>query len=219
MPLTLGRESDAHRPFPSSPLAKWWWHATIDLVAALDLAYITQGTIRLQLAIVFSGRPRTLYEAAALLGKHSSDIRKTVHRMHDDGLLAADPEPRRKGTVFSVKDEHQGLLDQALAEAQPPGYCLAGQRALEVQRDKLEPFYRVIKKREFSSVIAWMIELDGAGRVLLVLSHRANRRQAELLQTALEAAGHSVRSGLFGEPASGKELYAGVRGVEIAADS
>lgn len=185
-------------------------------MSEIELEYLTKSPNRLRLAVVFSGRPRTLYEAAGLLGKKSGAIRSRVHTMYGDGFLSADPEPVTEGTVFHVKDEHQGLLDEALAEAQPEGYCLIGQRLLEVETDEIAAFYRVIKNREFSSVIAWMVELDGSGRRLLALTQRATAQQAELLQAALQDSGHSVRPGQFGEVISGGELRDRVRGIEIA---
>jgi hypothetical protein len=68
-------------------------------------------------------------------------------------------------------------------------------------------------------VVAWTIELDGAGRRLLALSHHATRHQVDLLQSALQGSGDRVRAGSFGEMGCAAELHRRISALEASIEA
>lgn len=127
--------------------------------------------------------------------------------MCQDGVLLADPSPPARGSDFSVNQDWTEALEEAMAEAQAPGRCIGGQRILEVVVETRSDFSEVVRNRSLSGVIAWAVELDGAGRLLLVLSTRASRHQAEMLTAELQAQGIEARPGRFGEVMAFSDLF------------
>jgi len=171
----------------------------------------------LRIAVAVAGeRPLTLYEIARALGESSSsNIQRRLHRLHSEGVVAADPEPPAAGSVFRLRDEYRDVLSAALTRREPPGICNDGQRVLDVEFEELHPFHEVIRRRELSVGIAWAIELS-PNRMLLVLSRATERRAALLLQQALESAGITVRASRFGDSLSGEALQREAKAMEIA---
>jgi hypothetical protein len=173
--------------------------------------------LQLEIAVVLSTRPRTLYETATAVGRKSGDIQRTLRKMHEEGWVAADAAEPVQGTQYWLHPDRRHEFEAALETAQLPGLLVEGQRILEIAAVDLGAIYEVLERVELSAPIAWLIELDGSNRRLLGLHGDTSMLQAQRLQAALQAAGIECRPGRVGARIDGRTLREHAAGVLEAA--
>lgn len=167
------------------------------MAAYLEANYFSR--LRLDIALVYSGRKRTLYEGAKALGKPSGSIQRAVRRMHAEGALeASDPEPTR-GTLYWLNPDAAQALAKALDDSPPAGMLIDGQRYVEVKIADRRQMHEVLIRQELGSLIHWAAELDGAERWFLAVAPWATRLQTDRLQAALAAVGAECASRRVGD--------------------
>jgi DNA-binding PadR family transcriptional regulator len=145
---------------------------------------------RRDLALVFSGEPKTAYEAAKELGRPTGSIFGVLRRMHTDGLLLADtdPDPPTRGTLYRLAESGARLLEETLQPRDELGHVHDGQRLLHVEYDRdLTAASRVLVESVSAGVIAWGAELPAGW--LLAMVPDADAFRVRRLVGAFEQAG------------------------------
>ncbi|MDX6648716.1 MAG: hypothetical protein QOJ97_667 [Solirubrobacteraceae bacterium] len=161
---------------------------------------------RREIASLLSEKPRTLYETAKAMGKPSGAIYRIVHRMVDDGVLDADPNPPTRGTLFSLSDVYRERLHDGLSDDQATGVLVPNQRVVLVSDLTPAQLYGVIEHTSLAACIGWLVELEAGSTFLLGLHLDVTMLQAHRLAVALERSGGDVKGGRIGEILAGDAL-------------
>lgn len=157
------------------------------MTAYLEAGYFTR--LRLDIALVYSGRRRTLYEGAKALGKPSGSIQRAVRRMHEDGALEASDREPTQGTLYWLNPDADEALEKALVDSAPTGMLTNGQRYMEVRLAERRELHKVLSRQEFGGLVHWAAELDSDERWLVAIAPWATRLQADRMRAAMTAAG------------------------------
>lgn len=159
-----------------------------------------------QIVALVSEQPRTLYETAKILGVPSGHIFRQMRRMVDDGVLVADPDPPRRGTLYSASPLSEEALQDAIPGDAAAGVLRPMQRIVIVYPNELGDLYRVLDRPSLGSCVAWLAEIDGAGGVLIGLHEGTPMLQAHRLTIAFERSGARVMSGVVSEVLPGNAV-------------
>jgi hypothetical protein len=154
---------------------------------------------RRDLALVFSEKPRTIYEAAKALGRPTGSIYRLVQRMADANLLLADSDPPVRGTMYRLNPEARAALDEAAAGAHATGLLMQGQKLLVVRGGPGRlALQQLLLRPTVAGALAWAATVDGGG-MLLALAPDAASLQRDKLAVALEQADFKYREIDVGE--------------------
>ena len=159
---------------------------------------------------------RTLYETGKAIGRRSGDIQRIVHGMVSDGLLRpSDPEPTR-GTQFSLTEAGHTALERELETELVPGLFVDHQRFLRVVISDERALQAVFAEREFSALLAWVMETGRGDEWLLALRPDLTRRHpVSRLIGALKDSGAECEALLSNSILSADEFRAIGAGLDV----
>lgn len=164
--------------------------------------------LRLEIATVLIGRRLTLYEAARALGKRSGDIQKTLRSMHAEGVVVCEDEEPERGSRFSLAEEFEQELSEALRADQIPGLIGPDQDFLLLAASNHRALDEVFARGDLSAAVSWGARLGSATSMLVAIAPKASESDYLRLLAALEAAGVEISSHRSATVSDGRTLRA-----------
>lgn len=174
---------------------------------------------RVELLRAFSDGPLPANEAAKRVGKQTPAIYSLLKRMYEDELVAAEPDPPTRGSVYNLTDVGRRALASALAVRKQPGSLHAGQQLLLIdQPARLADALSVFAREAVSGAVDWAAEVGGGW--LLALSPELDDSFALMqLRRALEQERISCRQLTLDRLLSGADLRLRAASLSGSADT
>jgi hypothetical protein len=169
--------------------------------------------VRLAIATVLNGRWRTLYQTAAVLGRHSGDIQKPLRQMLGEGMVETEvpgePEP---GTRFRLVESYEEALAEALRADQIPGLVESNQDLFLLTAPSQEALDLTFAKGDLAATVSWAARLGSRTQMLLAVAPNASEEDFRRLSRELESAHIKIDSYRTASVLDGRRLRATSKG-------
>jgi len=150
--------------------------------------------LRLEIATVLNGHPRTLYQTAKAVRRRSGDIQKTLRQMHAEGLLEAEHEPPEPGTRFELAADGEAALVEALGGGGLPGLIAPDRDLLLLRAPSQAALDAVLALGDVTATIAWGVRLGDRTSMLVALAPHAGEGDFRRVSRVIEEAKIEVES-------------------------
>lgn len=141
------------------------------------------------LAIVLSDANLTQAECARALGVGAGTISRPLREMWEADLLKVDSDEPERGSRYWLPDEVKELLEDEAALRVQVGKLQEGHAFLAVQVEKLLDLARALQASDLTQSVAWVAELTGDHRFLVVFEKSVSTIHRNRLEAAIEAGG------------------------------